>query len=62
MDLTKEKEYVEKLKGITPLEWSKVKMIVDRYFEYKQREHEKTLTLSEDEIVKKVTWSQFGCK
>lgn len=60
MNLTKEREYIKKLKGITPLEWYKVKRIVDGYFDYKKREFEKTLILSEDDIIKKVIWSQFG--
>lgn len=43
--------YVQKLYGITRLEWDKVRFVIERSFEEKEREARKTTSLSSDDDI-----------
>lgn len=53
-------EYLKALEGIPYSEWTKLKIAVDRSFDYKIRELEKILQLSDVGQVEKLIHSQFG--
>lgn len=53
-------KYIDALSGISCSEWTEVKTAVDRYFNFKKRELEGHIQLSEPDTVKKLIRSQFG--
>lgn len=53
-------KYLESLHGISYLEWTKVKMVIDEAFRCQKSEFEKGLKLADSEKVKKITQSLFG--
>lgn len=54
-------EYIKALEGISYSEWMKLRMAVDRAFEYQKSEFENKLKLANVETVKSLIRSQFGC-
>lgn len=55
-----ENKYLSVLKGITYLEWTKLKLAIDRAFEKEKGEFEKELKLAKIEDVENIIRSQFG--
>lgn len=52
--------YIESLKGITYLEWVKLRTGIDRSFEQQKSESERLLKLADTKTVKSLIQSQFG--
>lgn len=53
-------DWVQKLENISPVEWLRLKMVIDDYFCIKTRELERQLKLSDDDAVEQVIRSRFG--
>lgn len=56
------KEYIRALQGISYPDWIKLKIGIDRAFDYEKGESEKNLKLANPEIVEEIIQSQFECK
>ena len=55
-----EKEVIQALKDLSYYQWLRVERTVGCYFQIKKGEHEKTLTLSDDEAMNKAINRQLG--
>lgn len=53
-------EYIKALKGISYVEWLRLRMALDRAFEYQKGESEKQLKLANTDVVKQIIRTQFG--
>lgn len=53
-------KYLDSLQGISYLEWTKLKMVIDETFRGQKSELEKRIKLADTENLKKVTRSLFG--